>query len=707
MKYNLLPFLSLIAGITSVGANAQGQALPAQVIRQNSVTSATMARPLCSVRMVDNFEAEQGLANTGVLSTAVSKTASANLVTKAVKASQTSLEANQVLMGNYRTDDVCADDEGLGFDNGTFKVASLISTSDAVKYNGGKIVAIRYALCNTTASNIKPFIYEVSGQGVIASDPVVSLTGTNNAGWNVISLPEPYEINIDRTNASGVAAFMIGIQCDFTAGTYPVGKYISLPYSDLYVYGSFDGSAEAWNDLGDSYGNLAVQCIVEIDGGLSTADLKLYEISAPRYVQLGGEANISFYCEPYSGTINSAKFGVRLGESGEDFMEINCPQAIEATSVFSQKIQIPADAAAAGESDALYVYVKEINGAEPDNDNLRLDDAVGQTVVTYTESLKRQKQLYEFYTSTAATYGTYGDQVREALMSLRDDIAPAGIHCNLSSGNDDFYLSASQNIMAYSVYGIPSASVNRYYYSDDVNSDGVLAFTAAYPKEYQSIVAQNFSTIIDASNADYPAFATVNIETSSEVTDTVTGKGNVTIKVSGDAVSNIDAVMGDAVLTVYLTRSNIRASQLEVGGSTNTGYRHYYVVSQILSAPLGDALTFDGGKYEMTYTATDVEKVKTYAAYYDVVAFISRPISYAYNESLSQYVFTTSVRDAWVTNCNSVNLAGKSTAVKAVDADADTVEARYSLDGRLLSSPVRGINIVRFKSGKAVKTIVR
>lgn len=189
MKYNLLPFISLIAGVVSVGANAQGQALPTQVIRQNSVASTTMARPVVGNRMVDGFEAEQGLANSGVLSSAISKTSSANFVSKAVKASQTSLEDNQVIMGNYRTDDVCATNEGLGFDSGTWKVASLISTSDAVKFNGGKIVAIRYALCTTEASNIKPFIYEVSGQGVIASEPVVSLTGTNNVGWNVISSP--------------------------------------------------------------------------------------------------------------------------------------------------------------------------------------------------------------------------------------------------------------------------------------------------------------------------------------------------------------------------------------------------------------------------------------------------------------------------------------------------------------------------------------
>ena len=250
------------------------------------------------------------------------------------------------------------------------------------------------------------------------------------------------------------------------------------------------------------------------------------------------------------------------------------------------------------------------------------------------------------------------------------------------------------------------ASVNRYYYSDDVNSNGVLAFTTAYTKQYQSIVAQNFSTIMDASNADYPAFATVNIETSSEVTDTL-GKGTLTVKVSGEAVSNIDAVMGDAVLTVYLTRSHLPGSQLNVSGGANAGYRHNYVVRQILSAPLGDALTFDGGKYEKTYTVTDVEKITTYAPYYDVVAFISRPITYAYSESLSQYVFTTSVRDAWVTNCNSVNLAGKTTVINDVNADADAVEARYSLDGRLLSAPTRGINIMRLKSGKAVKALVR
>ena len=706
MKYTLFTFCAALAGIFSYDAAAQGQALPSEVVSSQAVRSLTMARKAQAVRPVENFDVvdAEGFAF-------VSPLAKSNVKSSATNKSLKALAANQAIMGTYRTDDVCGSDEGLGFDAGTWKIANLISTADAVKFNGGKIVAIRYALTAEGASDVKPFLYEVNGSGVIASEPAISLTGTNNVGWNTIELTTPYEINIDRTTTDGVVGFMIGIECTVTSGTYPISKYITMPYNDLYVYGSFSGETAAWNDLGDTYGNLAVQCIVEKDGGFTTADLKLFDMTAPRYVQLGGKASVSFYCEPYAGTINNATFAIRLGDT--DIAELTYPHAIDQTCIISQQIDIPATVGdlAAGSTPYLTAYVKEINGAEPTETDLRLDDAVASTTVLYTEALKRQKQLYEYYTSTQSAYGPYGDNVLTELQSLRNDIAPVAFHCNLSSGDDELYLAASQNIMAFSVYGIPSAAMNRYYYTDDVNSYGTIAINAAYTDTYKAAAAKNFSSLIDASNADYPAFATVNIETS------VAEDGQtISVKVFGDAVSNIDAVMGDAVLTVYLTEDRVRSAQLEMNqdgtsSSTQSAYRHYNVLRAILSEPLGDALTFDGGKYEKTYT-TEYENAQTLgpAGRLRIVAAISRPITYSYSETQKQNVFNTSVRDAWVTNANMCNVGGTtadSDAISNVELSSDEVEAVYSLDGRIITNPTRGLKIVRFKSGKTRKVIVK
>ncbi len=710
MKYTLLTFCAALVGTFSLNASAQGQALPSEIVSTPAVRTNAMAKKAQAVRVVEDFEAvdAEDFATVAPLAKGNAKSASVN---KSLKA----LAANQAIMGTYRTDNVCGSDEGLGFDAGTWKIANLISTADAVKFNGGKIVAIRYALSAEGASNIKPFLYEVNGEGSIADEPAFSLSGTNNIGWNTIELPTPYEINIDRTTTDGVAGFMIGIECTVTAGTYPIGKYISMPYNDLYVYGSFDGEAAAWNDLGDTYGNLAVQCIVEKDGGFTTADLKVFDMTAPRYVKLGGKASVSFYCEPYSGTINNAKFAVRLGDT--DIAELSYPHSIDQTCIISQEIDIPATVGelAAGDTPYLTAYVKEINGAEPTDANLRLDDAVASVVVLYTESLKRQKQLYEYYTSTQSSYGEYGDKILTALQNLRKDIAPVAFHCNLSSGDDELYLAATQNIMAFSVYGIPAAAMNRYYYTDDVNSYGTIAINAAYTDEYTTLVANNFSTLIDASNADYPAFATVNIETS--VAD---DNNTITVKVSGDAVSNIDAVMGDAVLTVYLTEDRIRLAQMNTDGSSTDGaYRHDNVIRAILSEPLGDALTFNGGKYEKTYTYTYTLGSGNRNALtlgnsdrLHIVAAISRPITYAYSETQKQNVFTTSVRDAWVTNANMCAVGSSSSdtdtdAITEISMDSEDIEAVYSLDGRLLTSPSRGLKFVRFKTGKTVKALVK
>lgn len=88
----------------------------------------------------------------------------------------------------------------------------------------------------------------------------------------------------------------------------------------------------------------------------------------------------------------------------------------------------------------------------------------------------------------------------------------------------------------------------------------------------------------------------------------------------------------------------------------------------------------------------------------NVIVFISRPIKY----DTSTGSFTTKQTDAWVNNAEKVHL-GNASGINGVTNDAKEAKivARYTIDGRKIDAPVRGLNIVKLANGKAKKVIVK
>ena len=153
--------------------------------------------------------------------------------------------------------------------------------------------------------------------------------------------------------------------------------------------------------------------------------------------------------------------------------------------------------------------------------------------------------------------------------------------------------------------------------------------------------------------------------------------------------------MQDAALTVYLTEDNIVAPQNN-GGTMVNDYVHNHVLRDVLTETLGSPLVItDGDKYSMTYSTTLDESWN--ADNMNVVAFISRQVlaeSYAW--------------DVYVNQANQVKVGGTVGINNAVVSDTNVKEvARYSLDGRQLSRPEKGINIIKMSDGSTRKVIVK
>lgn len=616
------------------------------------------------------------------------------------RAASNGLADNQHYMGPYYTDEYQSDaNYGVGLGAGTFKAGVIVDYPQAVKFNGGKIVAIRYAVCDAVTSP-RVYVNTISnkdGNANIGDEVVSQAGGTPQVGWNTVTLDNPYTIHVD---GSDIAAYMIGFEFTEAADIYPVSTVSLNTNPSLYIYGKAASATTAqWYDLGTTYGALSVQCIVEKDGGFHTVDAMLSDLRAPRYIQSGGKTALGFRCASFSDDIASAQFGVKL--NGTEVAELNYDSTITTDGAdLTVTIDTP-DTLTIGKVGTLSLYVKKLNGEAPTDVNTMQDDVVSTSFVPYTTSFNRQKQLVEFFTSQAGAYCTYGDNVLAELSKLRDDLVKVGVHASLKSGTDEWALDESSALINFSASSVPSASFNRYYCNSLYNSDERIAIATDYNDSFAASAAKLISdNVIDGSNYDYPAFATVDLATTY---DESTRKLN--IKVYGQNVSDFKKVMGDdAVLTVYLTQDSQKGDQT-VGSSTQYNYTNNDVLRMFVSGELGDAISWDGTSYEKNYEVTIPESISiTKKKVMHVVAFISRPIKYSDN------TFTTSITDAWVTNANTCQIGESTTSgIKQGLVDVEDVHevARYSLDGIQLSAPVKGVNIVKYSNGKTAKVVVK
>ena len=616
------------------------------------------------------------------------------------RAASNGLADNQHYMGPYYTDEYQSDaNYGVGLGAGIFKAGVIVDYPQAVKFNGGKIVAIRYAVCDAVTSP-RVYVNTISnkdGNANIGDEVVSQAGGTPQVGWNTVTLDNPYTIHVD---GSDIAAYMIGFEFTEAADIYPVSTVSLNTNPSLYIYGKPEsGTKEQWYNLGTTYGALSVQCIVEKDGGFHTVDAMLSDLRAPRYIQSGGKTTLGFNCASFSDDIASAQFGVKL--NGTEVAELNYDSTITTDGAdLTVTIDTP-DTLTIGKVGTLSLYVKKLNGEAPTDVNTMQDDVVSTSFVPYTTSFNRQKQLVEFFTSQAGAYCTYGDNVLAELSKLRDDLVKVGVHASLKSGTDEWALDESSALINFSASSVPSASFNRYYCNSLYNSDERIAIATDYNDSFAASAAKLISdNVIDGSNYDYPAFATVDLATTY---DESTRKLN--IKVYGQNVSDFKKVMGDdAVLTVYLTQDSQKGDQM-VGSSTQYNYTNNDVLRMFVSGELGDAISWDGTSYEKNYEVTIPESISiTKKKVMHVVAFISRPIKYSDN------TFTTSITDAWVTNANTCQIGESTTSgIKQGLVDVENVHevARYSLDGIQLSAPVKGVNIVKYSNGKTAKVVVK
>lgn len=600
------------------------------------------------------------------------------------------LASNRKYLGVY-TSDSYMQENGIGLTYESYisylpcdlRIASFMYADEMTKYDGSNIVGLRFALASEAeVSNV--FIYPVGTDGEPSGEPLAVKTVSDvcQAGWNEFIFDTPIELDV-----SEYLGFLVGYTYfqtynqddgDYPLSLVPEGSYAA----PIYLYGLWGNNPTDWASWGIEtlYGNLSVQLIAENDRFMEK-DIQLSGMAVGKdWNRCGDGLDFAFYVSNFGNTaIGTAVFGIAVDD--DEIGTFNVDNITNELQTVTRNITVP-QGLTLGQH-ILKVYAKTVDGEVPAADTS--DDAYGAYFYVYDKSVARQKTLMEYFTSQ---YGSYCQNCASDLqdfVSGNSDIVWVSLHGDMNSGDDQFTLEESSDIMqALDCTGFPSVAFNRTYSPYGLTTT---YFGDSYTTDEKNSIYSNIKdyTLVN------PALATVNIN---GTYDSATRQLSVTV--SGNGV-DVDELLGGYGLTVYLTEDGITAQQKNSSGTMDADYVHDHVLRAVLTNSLGNAVNWSGDTYENTYSTT--LDAGWNADNMNVVAFIA-PI---FNIDNPDYLHE------WVTNANSVKLTDIASGIKGVALnDGNAVETvRYNAAGQAISGPQKGLNIIRLSNGKTMKVAVR
>ncbi|MCD7713793.1 MAG: Omp28-related outer membrane protein [Prevotella sp.] len=633
------------------------------------------------------------------------------------------LETGEHLVGFYTSDDLPNYTGGYFGLGCTGQVLMGVVFEDNVlgKCVGGEITKVRFALADNTTDVAGLYIIEASTlYGVELEETVahVDLSSVSTvAGWNDVTLPSPVTVESGKEYYIAYEYTSTGYNTPIvTDGTLDDVEFPSEMYG-MVACGDLEGTGEpvVWGIL-PSWGNVCIQAVVK--GGLfADDDIVLKDLVADKYAKAGGTIDYSYEIKN-EGDDQPDSYSLNLCIDSTVVKTVDNPlkKLTNSLQTVYGTLTVPTDL-----SDGKHTFsveVAAINGNVPTEDTD--DDIVEAALTIYSEQVDRQMNLIEEFTSVQCTFCSLGQAVVEAMLEQHPGkYAPVAIH---TSGMGDDPFSMSDVIGDFESYTMssgasyPSAAFNRYYYNDpEFNPNGLIALPLGY--DDADYTAELLDELVSDVYDKIPAFATVDIDTEYDETTR-----ELTIKVSGDGVSGASDFLDGQSLLVYLTEDGIVSTQLVLGDYVDD-YVHNHVLRALLPEPesqylygdeiesqylYGDEINWTSDKtYENDYTITLDDGWN--ADNMHVIAFIGKDPYPDGFPSGALRDYWADFDDGYINNANMAVLGGTSDGIRgiAVSGGNATEVARYTTDGRQVSTPVKGLNIVKMSDGTNRKVLVK
>ena len=593
------------------------------------------------------------------------------------------LAENQYLCGYYNTDDLAEYGSGMGtYTSGVCKAATEFGEEIYKGYAGFKVVGMRVGLC-AAVSDFGVFVSKVSGDNIESFKE--KNVGNGTIGWNTVMFDDSDQFELPSDGTAFIVGFNYKQKSGRTSDCYPISYYEnSAKKGPFLFYGnipaSYGGSGLGWYFLANN-GALSVQLIVE--GQLSDQKVVIDGMSVNAYAQMGNNlAGTISITNMGKNAISSLGFNYYIDDTmvgGETVLK-----NIASTMTESADLTIPVPSTLSFGQHALRVELAAVNGAAPTSEVV--NNNITAVFEAFKDSKPRQKQLIEHFTSWTCTYCYRGYAILRELEKQYGDIAWVAVHGNQSSQKDPYYFTECDYIKSYlGADGFPTAAFNRTYISELAEGGATLAYGLGYDTDqYLAELVPYIRSYIDLTAAA-PSFVALDIQSSFNATNR-----EMHVVVKGIGASEAAQILAGYAMNIYVTEAGLTGRQYSAG-KWQSSFEHNNTLRAVLTNTQGDDITWDGDNFTFTksYTVPADYKEENLS----IVAFVAPKAGDIYNMA--------------VNNCEKVKLNLEATSISDVHTTTATEAARYTLDGRQVSTPQRGLNIIRLSDGTVRKVIVK
>ena len=615
-------------------------------------------------------------------------TAVTNTPKKIALAPDKALGANQYYCGLYTTDEIAQYGYGYGYyTTGILKAATEFSSSILSNYIGFKVVGMRVGV-SEAVEDFGLYIGKIQGGNI--TDYFSKTVGKGNKGWNTVMFDESEQFVIGASDD-----YMVGYTYYqnntpdpdypgyYTDDCYPISYNTNSEVKGiLYIYGNL-GSGTSWYSV-SSDGALSVQLIVE--GELSDQKIVIGSLSTESSFVKSGESLKWSVDVTNMGKNAVSSLGFNLYVDGENIGSATVPVSINATTKASVGSSLSIPSSFSIGSHTLKAELTSIDGAAPVGEIVNNNPTAAFSI--YNATTARQKHLIEHITSWTCTYCHLGYKILRKMESDYTDIAWVAIHGNQNSNQDPYFLTENDQIMSYlGLTGFPSASFNRFFIEDLADGDESLAYGLGFNESYLSQVVPYLRGFIDKGAEANPSFVSLNIE---QEYNASTRTLDITVK--GTGVEQASQLIGDYAMYIYITEAGLTGRQYS-NGSWENNFEHNNTLRAILTDVYGDDITWNGDNF-------------TYTKSYDIPSTFN-----VENLSITAFVAphpSAGIHNMAVNNCEKVAVNTSATGINSIGNNTSDCEiSRYTLDGKLLNAPQKGLNIVKYADGSVKKVMVK
>lgn len=592
------------------------------------------------------------------------------------------------------------------------RMGSVIPAAYLEAYAGTKIVGMRFL--TQSAQHVTPHLCDAATHEELASAPSMQTSASPlnddhtafDEHWNEVTFAQPYDIPASPVDLMPVFDYIQAETKDANGYPFLMGK-TSDKESAIMAYGDTGKGENQWNKV--RTGNaLCVQLLIEKEGGHFGDDLSIVSVIADPMTEIKEMELFPFQfivrnasdgeCDDYQCSIMLDGKEIGYTESVPGY-GVGKAGVVHSTGFYPSRYGLKDGVHRLG------IKVRKVNGDNPSGDTS--DDLKETDLRIYSNSVERQQNLVEFFTSNTEDGSATGYDALRRLQKQRDDVAWVGVHVNADNSHPDpMTIDNSGYIYSYSAASCPAFNINRRKTNDEDYFGNV---ALSYGGESEAALSSTIGNALDAQAEKIASLVTLDLKTSLAVpADPATQPALLTVTVSGQGVMNASKILNTATLGLYVTENGVTDRQY-VDGKWDNAYSHDNVLRAIgTDNAWGDEIVWYGDNFERTYEVSvpagsyDYDSGRTLNA----VAFVSLPFAWADDSNI---VGNPERESVWVNQCLAKTV-GKDdiTGIKTVsgyEADASVV-ARYAADGTRIWAPVKGVNILRMSDGTSRKVIV-